>query len=511
MKIGGFLLVVLAAGAVLPAEDTVQLIFDRVAGTFHLGDLRRPPTLRIAAAKAENEGRGAYFDPDAREIVVDQRLVDHFRANPALGDDAFAFLFGHELGHFYCDHDLAFAATARGPQPPEHLARLRSIEEDADRRALIHSHLAGYRGSTAGPAAIHALYGLYGLKPELPGYPSLTARTSGTEILVERLRPLLSLYPLALSLILDRRLAEAALVIDYLGEKFQSPDFVHNAGVLQARIGLSKSPASAPYASLYPLLFATQNNMARSLGASRGGDDNARPHLAAAEERLRQVLRQAPQDAAARINLALVLDLAGRPGEGLPLLEGEEGFSGQMKSHRAVAQAILWHHSGQTPKAMQAVRRLSADNKSLWDAFFRNANPPRGASRKVDPPCPDLLSIAERTGYGTQPLWAPAKALKGMGKAPGDTYDLTVETVHTPSAMAARLRSYQTTLQVVSPSKITDVEQQSLGVYFRQAAPTAELAGVPVSYRLYSGQECSFVLGARNGVVIEVFLLSRDW
>jgi len=512
MMIHWLVLIALTSTAILNGQDAVQLIFDRVAGTFLLRDPRRPPTLRVAASKEGTSASAAFFDPEAREIVIDQRLIDHFRSNSALGDDAIAFVLGHELGHFYGDDTLRLGVASSSSSSPEALEKLRRIEEQADWKALLHSHLAGYRGAIVGPTAIRALYGFYGLKPELPGYPSLEARASGTDALVQYLSRLLPLYPLATALILNGDIAEASMILEHLSDRFQSPDLLHNAAVLQARLGLSKTPKVVRYAALYPFLYSSQNNLAKSIGEMRGGDsEDGRVYLESAEQRFRQVLRSAPQDPSTRINLALVLDLLGRAGEGLRLLNGDESFAGSMQTHRLMAQAILWHHSGQTAKAAQTIRGLKANNKPLWDAFIKNVPPAVVVQAKAQLSCPDLLQLAERSGFGSSSLWTGAQSVKGIGKIPGDSYDLSLQTVHSQVALAARTRSFQTTLQVVQPLKLHDAEQQELSSFLRQSTPTAELAGFPISYRFFRAEACSFALGERSGKVIEMLFIGNSW
>lgn len=63
--------VVMLAAGIAAAQDPVRRVYDRVAATFRLGDDRRPPTLRVKALSENNPFKGAYFDPDAREIVLD--------------------------------------------------------------------------------------------------------------------------------------------------------------------------------------------------------------------------------------------------------------------------------------------------------------------------------------------------------------------------------------------------------------------------------------------------------
>ena len=491
----------LATALILPAQDSVQQVFDRVAATFHLRDGRRPPSLKVLA-KQDGPPRGAYFDPNTREILVEQDLIDRLRKDSALGDDALAFVLGHELAHFYGDHRLT---AATGQLPPD---RLRYLEEEADRKAILHAHLAGYGGASVAPAVIQAIYTFYGLPSDLEGYPSLEVRASSAGELVTSLRPLLPLYPLAIALILNEDLAEAALVLDYLGDQFHSPDLVHNAAVLQARIGLAKSPA-APYAGLYPFLFATQNNLGSSLSGSRGGAADGRPLLESAEIRLRRILSQSPQDPSVRINLALTLDLLGRPSEGLTLLTNAASFPEPFRSHRQAAQAILWQHSRQPLKATSSARGLP--NTDLWDRFLRNAPPALRAARSDPKACPELTGLAERSGLTSNSLWHDAVAIKNAGKVPGDDYDLSLQVAHTPGALAARVRSHEASLRVFAVTQLQESEQKALTVYYGRAAATSELNGVPVSYRRYHSPECTFVLGARAGAVTEVFFLDPRW
>jgi hypothetical protein len=493
----------------LAAQQSVEDIYRRVAVTFQLKDSRRPPSLIVQSSTRGSGARGAWFDPEGERIVIEQSLIDHFRADANLGDDAIAFVLAHELGHFYGDHGLLFTAASAGVTSTAQLEALKGMEAEADHKALLHSHLAGFRGALAGPAAIRALYGLYGLKPELPGYPSLEARTTVTEEIIQNLRPLLPLYPLGMALVLNSHLEEAALIFEYLSAKFRSPDFEHNAAVLQAKIGLAGIPSAAGYAQLYPFIFATDNNLERSVRGARGEREGALALLHSAEQRLQRLLRIAPKDAAVRINLALVLDLLERRKEGLSLLEENQLFQGGFALPRDAARMILWHHSGATVRARQAAVRQSAKDRAVWDAFFRNIPAPRPASRLQLRGCPELTFLVQRMNAALSDSSLAARKIKGLGRIPGDPYDLGVEVTQASGVTLVSLRSHQISLRLISLDELTEPEVAGLSAYFAQFPSTGTLLGSPMTFRHYRTEVCHFVLEALSGKVQRVYLLEQ--
>jgi hypothetical protein len=490
------------------AQDSVHQVYERVAATYQLSNNRNPPILRVKVIPENSPYKGAYFDPEAREVILDQRLADHLMQEPALGADALAFILGHELGHYYGDHAW-LAGTAQAPTAKEGVARRRSLEEFADSKGLLHAHLAGYRGAAVAPAAIHALYTLYNLKPQLEGYPSREERVAATARVAKELRPLLPLYPLAISLIAGRNTEEASLVLKYLADKFQSPDLLHNAAVLQAMLGLGKSTGAARYATIYPFILSTENNLAASLRGSRGGDADPRPHIRKATRELERLLDLRPIDPAIRINLALLYDLSDRRKEGLELLDRDEGFTPKMQTSRLAAKAILLHRSGRTVQARQTLAKVKdVSNRPVWEAFFLNQNPPKQRfPLPPEAPCPPLAEIAERAGYGSSTVFAKERPLQGLGRVAVDSYDLSVKVANTGTAYAAQVRSHQLHLSAFMPEELSKLERQTLRDFAQQTPPSFVLSGAPITYRSYDNSACRFVLGMRDNDIVELILL----
>ena len=276
-----------------------------------------------------------------------------------MGEDALAFILGHELAHFYSFHPL-LAGSASAEPTTEQLAGRRSLEEDADRKGLLRVHLTGYRGAAVAPAAIDALYGLYNLRSNLEGYATRDARVSATGNVAKKVGPLLPLYPQSMSLLAGRHYAEAALVLEYLGDNFRSPDLVYNAALIQAMLGLSKTPSAVPYAETYPFILSSANHLASSLRGSRGGDADPQPHLKKAATVLERFLEVTPRDPALRVNLALIYDLLGRQKEGLELLGQGVDDTPETLPYRVKAQAILWRHAGQIVRTRQSLAKAEA-------------------------------------------------------------------------------------------------------------------------------------------------------
>lgn len=177
--------------------------------------------------------------------------------------------------------------------------------------------------------------------------------------------------------------------------------------------------------------------------------------------------------------------------------------------YRVKAQAILWRHAGQIVRARQALAKQKLPNRPVWEAFFRNEKPPQvRTSWKPEPACPDLSEIAERSGYGSSSLWSKMTVLKGFGKMPGDSYDLSVEVAETGNALAARVRSHEVSLRVLVPKQLSETEREALRQFSRQTPPAVELGGTPIAYRVYDNPSCRFVLGMRDQAVTELLLLN---
>jgi hypothetical protein len=479
--------------------ETVQQIYKHVAETFQ--DQRRPPTLKVVNFKADAPASGAFFDPEKREIEIDGQLVANFLTRPSLGPDAIAFVLSHELGHFYGDHRLALTS---GAHDAKYLLRLQILEEQADFAGILHCHLSGYEGARVAADAIRELYSFYHLKSDSPDYLPLEQRIEGVTAVARRIRPLLPVYNLAITLVLQQKLIEASRVFDVLADRFQSSDLLIDAAVLKARVGLARTPSLSRYADLYPFLFATQNNLARSLGAGRGGSQGGEPFLREAERQLRQLLLKSPDSPYVRINMALVLDLLGRPAEGLELLQEQGLFTEETSRFQLAARAILLHHNHRTVLAQQHAWRSGTGSSRLWESFFLGARPPAvPQSTQKDIICPDAeeFSAAGDVQFNRRD---PDNIL--LEKTPSESYPPLLEVFASETMNAARLETDSFSIRVIElePSKILSARMQR---FFDTSPASAHLAGVPIEYHGYQSQGCGLVLGTQDRKLSRLWLV----
>ncbi len=194
------------------------------------GDMRyKVPTLLLK----DVEGFVAFIDYSSNEIIFEKKAYD---VCDKYGDDAFAFLLGHELTHYYEKHAWRSSFT-RENSDLEIGKELRGIDDqivnetEADYLGGLLCYTAGYGLFDNGADVISDLYKAYGLEELIPGYPSLTDRIELSKRSAEKLKSLVDVFDMANYLLVIGRYEEAFSYFDYILNYYQSRELYNNVGV----------------------------------------------------------------------------------------------------------------------------------------------------------------------------------------------------------------------------------------------------------------------------------------
>lgn len=271
------------------------------------GNIRTIPSLRLS--KLDNFI--AEYDPHTIEIVVSESFYDLCAGFGKDSLNALACILGHELGHYYLDHQYSggfneiLGTTKNDGISLEHK---KIMEAKADIFGLKHAFLAGFDSYQVMPEVLEMIYHTYQVSSS-PNYPTKNQRLDITHHQVAQLKPLIYVFETALLLHMNQHLKEALLLYDYLLRKdLVSAEILNNIGSIYLQRALKiKDVSSRSDLFLYPCEISPGDRL-RNLLNQRGVTDtehNKRDHfLTDAEKYLLQARDRNKNAAASYMNLA---------------------------------------------------------------------------------------------------------------------------------------------------------------------------------------------------------------
>ena len=307
-----------------PKARTAQKVLEDLVNA--IGDNRSPPHLRLAARGAVADGEVAWlvFKQDA--IVLEEEAYDACVAMGADSLNGLAGLLGHELAHFYKDHEWVgdFAqgfADLTGGQQGVHLGAGSGllIETEADYFGGFYAQVAGYQVLDTFPRLLQGIYDTYNLEHARIGYPSLAKRQQIAAEAAGKLRRMLPFFEAGNMLLLIGEYESAALCFDHLSRDFPSREILNNAGVARVLEAIALFPQDE-LRFAYPLELDAESRLGRGSKATEYQFDSSD------RQRQQRLLREAYDlfDRARRldtnyptayINLACAADLLGEADE----------------------------------------------------------------------------------------------------------------------------------------------------------------------------------------------------
>lgn len=195
------------------------------------GDFRYPvPRLFLN----NKEKYGAYIDYNTNEITLEKKALDVCIKH---GDEAIAFMLGHELTHYYEKH--AWKGTFADENADLKIGNsFRSIdtkviqETEADYLGGFLAYTAGYGMFDKSDEIITDLYKTYNLSDTMKGYPILTDRIRLSERTTKKLEALIDVFEMANYLLAADRTAETYALYDYILKFYQSNKLYNNLGTI---------------------------------------------------------------------------------------------------------------------------------------------------------------------------------------------------------------------------------------------------------------------------------------
>jgi len=231
-----------------PKVVVTTRVYDRLIAA--VGDARTPPALRLLPRAGTGGVQIAWYSPQAHTIFLEERAYDLCVRQGADSLASLAVLLGHELAHFYGNHDWAgdfgngFADLQVGRQLREsHRRRGSEYETEADVFGGYYGYTAGFNTLGVAPRLLGEIYRVFDLGDEMTGYPGLAERQDIARRSQMRLEQLVPVFDAAGHLLVIGEYELAAAAFDWLARDFPSREILNDAGVAFALEALEAMPA----------------------------------------------------------------------------------------------------------------------------------------------------------------------------------------------------------------------------------------------------------------------------
>jgi len=209
------------------------------------GDFRRGlPHLVIM----ERVSRVASYRSSDNTLVLEQKAYNICSSFGKDADAALAFLLGHELTHFYQEHDWGepgFGTTFLAEQ--NLFSSHQHEEEEADVYGAFIAHTAGYSSLKIIPSLLDKLYEGYKLNVNLKNYPSLKERKEVVGKVSTKVEELITIYDNANYFVAIGWQVPAVQCYEYLLKFVKTKELYQNLGTAVLATVLQQQPTSYWY------------------------------------------------------------------------------------------------------------------------------------------------------------------------------------------------------------------------------------------------------------------------
>ena len=320
-------LCMLLAGILLPKNSPCanSLQKERVARTVYkhitttIRDYRQAPAFNFIPT-GDFMSDNAFFNPENTTINLGEKIYDICASFGSDSLNALALVLGHELAHFYKDHEwgLAFGTAHFNSGIGEEIydlsltpQRKREMEAEADYFGAFFAYAAGYNALEIGPAFYDSLYKALKIPDDTEGYPSRADRVAISESVEEELNDLAQIFDAATYLAVIGEYEMAGRCLVHVQRKLPSTSVMNNAGLCFARAALGTFK-EGELRFAYPFGLDSEHHIPRY--TPRGHKDPIADRerlLTAAKNLFSEVVRADGQHVQAHLNLALVEALRG--------------------------------------------------------------------------------------------------------------------------------------------------------------------------------------------------------
>jgi tetratricopeptide (TPR) repeat protein len=349
-----------------PTYRTIEKVFDDLVGA--IGDGRAAPSLSVLPRAVDEGMKVAWFVPSNSVLYVEERAFDLCRKVGADSLNALAALLGHELAHFYKEHDWqgdfgnGFADIEVGrsirqlERAEEQMVR---YESEADYFGGLYGYVAGYNTLAVTPEFLRLVYDEYELDEAIRGYPSLGDRQEIAKRQQAKLEMLIPVFEAGNHLLLLNEFTAAADCFDHISRTFPSREILNNAGVARALAAQDLfQPGELRFA--YPFELDADSRLRQDAEDHRSGfagtDSERRTRLLrSARDRFAEAHQRDGEYAAAIVNLACVADLLGNPEEAVYLAKEAMKVAGKGGDALSRANALIIRGIAQASDALGEV------------------------------------------------------------------------------------------------------------------------------------------------------------
>ncbi|AEW00532.1 hypothetical protein Niako_4261 [Niastella koreensis GR20-10] len=351
----------------------VREVFSRLTDAY--GSSKAAPVLKIVPRKSPGV-IAQYLAYPAATVEIDEVLINLCRSWAKDSSNALAIVLGHELAHYYSDHNWCsdYAWALRNTNLGKTLnavSKVSKIEKEsiADSYSLYYAALAGYQGFDIFDKLLDQIYQLYKLPEVLAGYPTKKERKELNHVQSEKIKTLVPVFEAGIVLKSLKHYEEAANCFEYLISYFPGREIYNNYGVCKFLQAQYYQPAGT-INFIYPVDVDPSSRIYPQ--HDRGIDTVNR------EKKYNELLQEArrafekaisfdEQYLPSYLNLACLYDLRGNYQAALGVVHDVQHTHDFENTDLQLIKAISLYHMGNNKEAKRLLLPLSKLKNDLYE------------------------------------------------------------------------------------------------------------------------------------------------
>lgn len=318
-----------------PAYQKTEKVYKKMREA--AGDFRRNLPKLILMERVERVASYRSYD---NTLIIEKKAFDVCESMGKDAESALAFLLGHELTHFYQQHDweeAGFGTTFLTEK--EVFVKHAHHEAEADVYGAFVAYVAGYNTLNIIPTLLDKLYTQYKLEAKMVNYPSLSERKTVSEKVKGKVLDLINIYDNANYFAALGWHVQAVYCYEYILKFLKTKELYNNMGMALAAIAIQQRSADSYW---YPIEVDLDN-------ALRGWTEKTQAELlGAAAEYLEKALAFDETYLAAHLNFVVVYDMQSNYKQASTKLKLAEKYSSSVidKANIAILEGIVQAHTG---------------------------------------------------------------------------------------------------------------------------------------------------------------------
>lgn len=344
----------------------VEIIYKNIKDA--VGDFRRAlPKLVIM----DRVARVAAYRKVDNTLIIERKAYNICQSMGTKSAAALAFLIGHELTHFYQQHDWDdpnLGTTFLVPKKT--FEKQLHHEKEADLYGAFIAELAGYNVEEVIPLLLDRIYETYKLAVDIDNYPSKNTRKQIAKAVQKKVKELVAVNDKCNYFAALGWHTQAIQGYEYILQFVKTKELYNNIGMTLLAIVNQQYNARTYW---YPLEVDIDNVL-------RYWTDKTKEELLTlAIERLEKAILYDPTYVSAYLNLAIAYDLQEDYDQAALMIDLGNKYNKDLivKAKLNIVQGVVWAHLGEKAKALQlfehthyitinsAVRGLIAHNRRI--------------------------------------------------------------------------------------------------------------------------------------------------